>query len=412
MPSLDIYKKIKGNTKTIGEGHKNQSDMVLEATWNNDINSKIAWFYDQDRDDEYELSDDLHPYKSQTKIPIEIKFYEIEYNSLSKDETGMHIMFKPSFNYQEAVPYYDREYKNVVDSVWPIGMYMDCADSKGIYHRYLVVGQYRHYANQFPSYIVLPCDFKLRWIANQQKYSCWGVLRSQNSYNSGLWTDYRITSIENQKLFWCPYSPTTVDVFYDTRCAISGPRQEPIVWSVSKVEDMNVKGIIRLTFKQDRWNSHTDLIEYNEDGEYIGAWCDYYKAGVPIEEEEYTLIPSSSIHSIITYSGIKPEIKVEGSCKKFTVKFYNDEDNENPIPVYNGVWSFKIQTKNELNEDIFVDCSDLVEYEDITPEEEEYYKIIKVKFIGNDEWLNRDMRVYYTSETGINTYIAINIVGL
>ena len=30
---------------------------------------------------------------------------------------------------------------------------------------------------------------------------------------------------------------------------------------------MNVKGIIRTTYKQDRWNSHTDLIEYDEDGD-------------------------------------------------------------------------------------------------------------------------------------------------
>lgn len=216
---------------------------------------------------------------------------------------------------------------------------------------------------------------------------------------------YRITSIENQKLFWCPYSPTTVELFYDTRCAISGPRQEPLVWSISKVEDMNVKGIIRLTFKQDRWNSHTDIIEYNDNGDYIGAWCDYYKDGVPIKDEEYTDIPSPTTHSIITYAGLKPEIKVGGSYKKFTVTFYDDELNENVVPVPSGSWEFKIC---ELN----LDASDLVVYEDITPAGEDMYKQIKVKFIGNDEWISKNLHIWYISDTGIKSHINVNIVGI
>ena len=405
MPSLDTYKRMKGNASTIGHVHKEQSDMIMEATWDRDIDSRVVYFYDQDRDDEYDLSDDLHPYNSKTKIPVEVKLFEMEYNSLAKDETGQHIIFKPSFDYKKAIPYYDKEYRDVVDSMFPVGLYMDAPDSKGIYHRYLVVGQYRHYANQFPSYIVLPCDFKLRWIANQQKYSCWGVLRSQSSYNSGLWTDYKVTSTENQKLFWCPYSPTTVELFYDTRCAISGPRFEPIVWSISKVEDMNVKGIIRLTFKQDRWNSHTDVIEYNDNGDYVGAWCDYYKDGVPIKDEEYTDIPSPTIHSVITYAGLKPEVKVGGSYKKFTVTFYDDELNENVIPALPGHWEFKIC---ELN----LDASDLILYEDITPVGEYMYKQIKVKFIGNDEWINKNLHIWYISDTGVKSRINVNIVGI
>ena len=172
-----------GNASTIGEIHKNQSDMVMEMTWNRDIDAKIAYFYDMERDEEFDVPDDLHPDKTHKKIPIEVKMFEMEYNSLSKDETGQHLIFKPSFNYKEVIPYYDKEFADAVGSQFPVGLYLDYPDSKGIYHRYIVVGQYRHYSNQFPSYIVLPCDFKLRWIANQKKYSCWGSLRSQSSYN-------------------------------------------------------------------------------------------------------------------------------------------------------------------------------------------------------------------------------------
>ena len=219
-----------------------------------------------------------------------------------------------------------------------------------------------------------------------------------------MWVAYRFVSPENQKIFWMPYNDTTAKIFYDVRCAISEPRPEPLCWSVSKVEDMNVKGIIRLTFKQDRYNSHTDITETDEYGN-ICTWCDLAKDGVPIEEEQHTLIPPALIHSVITYSGLKPDIKVNGSGKRFTVKFYNDEENKEEIPVLDGRWEFTICKDND-------DASDLIEYEDITPEGEEYYKQIKVKFIGSDENINKDLHIWYISDSGIRTFINVNIVGL
>lgn len=179
MPDLDFYKRKSGGVKTSGQAHKRQSDVIMEATWNRDIDSRIGWFYDQDHDDEFEVEDALHPEKSKTKIPVEIKLFEMEYNSLAKDEVAYHIMFKPS--YEPNIPYYDEKFAKPLGATYPTGLYMDAADSKGIYHRWLVVGQYRHYSNQFPTYLVLPTDHKLQWIYDHKKYESWGVLRSQNS---------------------------------------------------------------------------------------------------------------------------------------------------------------------------------------------------------------------------------------
>ena len=139
MPSMDTLRRRMGSAAAIGQIHKNQSDLVYEMTWDRDIDSRIGYFYDQKRDDEFDVSDDLHPQRSNTKIPIEIKFFEMEYNSLAKDEVGYHIAFKPGFDYKKSVPFYEEEYKNVVDSIWPIGLYADIPDSKGIFHRYLVI---------------------------------------------------------------------------------------------------------------------------------------------------------------------------------------------------------------------------------------------------------------------------------
>lgn len=180
MPSLDLYKKI-NNSKTIGQAHKKQSDMIMESTWDTDIDSRIGWFYDQEHDDQFELGNNLNPERSRSKIPIEIKLFEMEYNSLAKDEVAYHLMFKPS--YQPNVPYYDEKFVKTYNAHFPIGLYFDAADSKGIYHRWLVVGQYREYSNQFPTYLVLPCDFCLKWIYQNKKMSSWSVLRSQSSYN-------------------------------------------------------------------------------------------------------------------------------------------------------------------------------------------------------------------------------------
>ena len=56
--------------------------------------------------------------------------------------------------------------------------------------------------------------------------------------------------------------------------------------------------------------------------------------------------------------------------------------------------------------------SDLIVYEDITPVGEDMYKQIKVKFIGNDEWISKNLHIWYISDTGIKSRINVNIVGI
>ena len=78
MPSFELYKKLNG-AKTVGEATKMQSDMDIEATWDNDMDSKMAYFYSQEYDDEFDVKDDLHPELSASKIPVEVKLFEMEY---------------------------------------------------------------------------------------------------------------------------------------------------------------------------------------------------------------------------------------------------------------------------------------------------------------------------------------------
>ena len=391
MPSFEMYKKLNGPTN-VGEAVKAQSDRIMEATWYNDMDAKTAYFYSQEYDDEFETRDGLHPEKSLSKIPVEVKLFEMEYNSLAKDEVAWHLLFKPSFDYHDVIPYYDELFVKNLHATFPCGMYFDYPDSKGIYHRWLCVGLYREHGNQFPTYLALPCDHKLQWIYDRKKYESWGVLRSQSSYNSGIWTDYRITTIENQKICWLSFNEKTSTIFYDQRTAISEPRKEPVVWKCSKVEDMNVKGIIRLTFAQDQWRPHTDYIETDPDGTVIGLWADYYTdSGVAPEKE---LPKEDNVYSEITYVG-KPNIKVGGSFKKFTVTFYDEGD---PIDYKLGHWSFAIDG---------VDASSLIQTDTTDVDQNQ----IKVKFTGSEDYMGKTLKVEYSSTTGIVSSVDIQITG-
>lgn len=393
MPKLDYYRRK--HKTTIGQIHKAQSDMVMEATWDTDIASRIGWFYDQDNDDQFNQEYNINSEKSKTKIPVEIKFFEMEYNSLAKDEVSQHIMFKPS--YQPNIPYYDDKFAKPLHAEFPIGLYCDIADSRGVYQRWLVVGQYREHTNQFPSYLVLPCNHKLQWIYKGKKFESWCVLRSQNSYNSGLWTDYRITSQENQKIVWLPFNDKTKTIFYDQRIAISQERETPVAWSCSKVEDMTVKGIARYTFKQDKWDQHRDYIEYDNDNNVVGIWCDWFDNGIIPSDNDAT---PSVIHSTITYSGIKPEIKIGGSYKKFTVTFYNNDEQVNH---HNGIWKFTIDESDVsdlLEVKYFGDSTDLLENQ------------CKIKFIGGDKYIGKTIVAAYESIDGITSNVEMNLIGL
>lgn len=387
MPSLETYRKKLG-CGSVGEFHKKQSDMLMELTWDNDLASQTAYLYDQAHDDEFYLSELQH--KNTQKIPVEVKFYEIEYNSLAKDTVPYHIMFKPS--YVPNVPYYKDNFENPYGSQFPIGLYIDLRDGNGNYQRWLIVDQYRDDSIQFPSYLVLPCNHKLQWIYKGKKYESWCVLRSQNSYNSGVWTNYKETTIENQKVVWLPTNPKTQTIYYDQRVVISAPRETPIIWQCSKVEEINVRGISRYTFAQTKWNDHTDYIEKNEDGQIIGMWGDYFSTGLtptPIEDDEK---PIPKLHAKIQVVG-KPEIMI-GYTKRLKLSFFDEDEKE--VEVITGLWEFSCGAE-EMKEHISVT--------QITNDQ------IEIKLDCEDDYIGEILLVTYTSYNGVSATAEIVIGG-
>lgn len=398
MPSFSFCKSVYGSP-TVGRAHKEESDDVMLATWDNDIQSCVAYLYDFYHDDEPLTLIGLNPENSKTKTPVDIKFIVNSYNSENKDQVGFHIQFKPRSSC--AVSYYEEVLgSGKYEAEYPIGLYCDIPDEKGIYRKWLIVENGNHLGLQFPTYYVLPCDHIFQWVNNNKKYQMAGVSRKQNSYNSGVWTDYRITTVENQRKCILPMNDISTTIFYNQRIAISAPIAEPIVWKCSKVEQTSPKGISHLTFAQDHWDEHHDYIEHiNPDdpkSKVIGIWCDYFQYDITPEDAMSEDVFENNIHSVITYSGAKPEIKINGNKKTFTVDFYDKEEH---IEFREGTWS------------ILLDDVDIIEDPELIDAVVQDNKL-KFKYMGKNTDIGKILTVRYSSTDNIVSEVQMELRAL
>lgn len=259
---LELYKKrLRASGNHMGEALKNQSDMIMNNTFTRDIAYRKCYIDNQ---------------------PVDAKYLVHTYYSISKDAVDYHLQFRPGVHY-------------------PIGTYVDIPDDVGTYNRWLIVG--RSDEPQFVKYNVLKCNWTFKWIVNGVVHECLGVLRSRNSYNSGLWTDFYSTTVENQTQLIVPTNEITQTIYYNMRFLISDNKTNPIAWEVSKLEDTFPVGITKITLKQDLFNPNTDNKEL--------MIADYYKNKVLDENPE-------KVEYEITYSG-KPNLKVGGSYKTYSI---------------------------------------------------------------------------------------------
>lgn len=203
MPSLQTARRIanaKNNgAKTIGQIYKEQSDNLMEITWDNDIQSKHCYIYDYFHDDfittyaddgitplfSYTLKEGM-TYKNTHKTPIDAKFIIKSYQSMDKDQVEYYLQFKPSqrthFKEHDEL-YYFEEYRKKYGNDNFVGLYVDIPDSEGIYKKWMICRT--EISNQFPKYLILPCTYELMWIEkngkDRIKRRMWSVLRQQLS---------------------------------------------------------------------------------------------------------------------------------------------------------------------------------------------------------------------------------------
>lgn len=376
--SFSDYGKILGYNSQ-GRAHKGNSDMIMDATWFRDIQAQTAYVYDYYHDlksEEKFRLDDLHPDIDERKTPLDIKFIRHAKQTYDKDQVTFWIQMRPG---QECnLDYYDEVLGGRYDALFPIGCYIDILHDDNKYHRWLVVDRANWNGNQFPTFEILKCDKVFQWIHDDKKYQCAGVLRSQNSYNSGLWTDYKITTVEDQQKFAVPMTRETETLFYNHRLIIDTKvKSEPRAWLISKINRISPNGVCRVTLTQDTYNQHTDYIEYDESGDIIGMWADYYRSSV----EPAPIVPDepSDITVVISCTG-KHQLKVGGSEKTLTASFIDVDGNS--VEYQSGDWAFTI------------DGDDVSNLLTLTPVSDGK---VKVKFDGDDTYINKILTATFTS---------------
>lgn len=341
MPSLQTARRVanaKNNgAKTIGQIYKKQSDWAMEQTWDNDIQSKICYIYDFYHDDQPRLAEGM-TYENTTKTRIDAKFIVKSYQSMDKDQVDYYIQFKPTqkthFSEGDELYYFETDYRKKYHNDNFIGLFIDIPNDENIYEKWMILRT--EPANQFPKYLILKCNYELMWIENNGtekiKRRMWSVLKIQSSYNSGLWTDLRFTSQENQDKVWLPLNPITEKIWYtnesskNMRVLVSSFTDNAIAWQISKVENAQPLGIQKLTLYQDFFDQHRDYIEKDSDGNIIGMWASYFDSEIAPTDPSTPTTPPSSITARISAS--TSTIKVGGSYKNLTVNLFNNSNED------------------------------------------------------------------------------------
>lgn len=329
-------KSMSSYGKTPGQIRKNMSDEIIENSWYEDIQSRTCYIYDYFTDDESEIAkckNILHSSDTK-KTKIDAKFIVTQYGTLAKDQPEYHLQFRPS---QKQPAWFDK-IEERYQSEFPIGLYIDIPDDRGIYRRWLICAY--EYGNQFIKYSILPCNYRFGWVYEGKFYTMWGVARLRNSYNSGVWAEYTTTTIENQDQMWLPMNEISEKLFYDQRIIVSSLIKEPITWRITKVENFHPFGINKLTLGQIKFNPDTDY--YDADSRI------WFADGIGCIKDNNTEV-TPSMYSRIIYNYSSNVIKHGGSAKNISAKFFaNDEE----VIIDDIIWEFKLN-----NEDIseFID---------------------------------------------------------
>jgi hypothetical protein len=182
----------------------------------------------------------------------------------------------------------------------------------------------------------------LKWIHEGKIYESLGIQRIQQSYNAGSWDGDRLTFVDNITSVILPTNLDSLTISYNKRFIISDERrQPPLVYQVSKIEDIQPIGLTEFKFTQENFDPIHDNAEL--------MICNHYDS--PIEPEAPNIEEELKGAATITYSGTKPTIKVGGSYKTFTPAF-SDET------VTVSKW-----TISDENGDISGDTNYIIEYD-------------------------------------------------
>lgn len=301
MIMLDLFKARMASQGAVqAQAYLHNADMAIDKTFTRDPAYREVYI--------------THMPSGIVNQKMDAKFIIDTRRSLSSDEEVYKLMFRPHIKV-------------------PLGSYVDIPDDTGELQRWLII--LNDHQPQFPMYYILKCNWVLKWMYEGKAYKCECVQRTQSSYNSGLWTDYNFTSVENQTIMWLPTTPYVQTLSYNQRILINDEgRQIPLAWELSKVLDTIPIGITRLTFKQVQADMHSDCGKFgianfcpraNKDANDYEA-CKYCTIAEPFYIDAALQMPIEEPRKgRITYNGKDASLRVGGSAKTFTAEYWNSD---------------------------------------------------------------------------------------
>ena len=335
----------------MGKSLKRQSDVIMDATFTRDIAYRKCYIQDKDvhfpeqtiegyrkAKSVYAGKSEYDPKRMKGFKPIDAKYLVKSYYSISGDTIDYYLQFRPNAHGKNP---------NI-----RVGAYVFIPDDLGVYNLWLIVA--RDDRPQFPQFYVLRCDFVAKWYISESDrinyegvhvdtgtYFAWAVARIQSSYNSGIWTDYLTTSVENQKKIWLPTNSDTQTVIYNEHITISNNPLRRTSWEVTKVIDTEPIGLTKITLAQQlEYSSRDDLCWVNTTSNQLsdtehGVDYDFFQQRTN-DKVQHAPTDEQVVHnSIISFSGVKPNLKCGGSYKTFTANFYNN----GKLTEYTPYWS-------------------------------------------------------------------------
>lgn len=400
MPSLMTAKRISSvktsGAKNIGQIHKENSDFFMEETWDNDIQSKICYIYDFYHDDQPDRKDHM-TYENTTKHRIDAKFIVSKHQSIDKDQVEYHLQFRPSqpveFDERNPLFYFQENYHDRYGIEFPVGMYCDIPDEKGVYRKWIIVQ--KEDGNQFIKYLILPCDYRLCWVEKKGhqriKRKMWGTQRIQQSYTIGTYTDRYFTRLDNQGKLWLPLNDITENIWYsdeeskNMRVIVGAPTAHPIAWRITKVENAKPVGIQKLTLYQDVYDQNKDYIERDESGHIVAMWADYYDiTSYPIDPDDEQCGNTDVVCKLNTTT---PLIKIGGSYKLITAEYFDSSKINITENFLNNTskWSFTI---------------DNIDVTDIISVIQDAFNKIKIRFPNSRKYLGKLLNIRFDDSEG------------
>lgn len=242
----DLYSKrmelLYGTAGTVGSRLKENSSIIENITFSNNVNYKRGILYDWDMNKLEEVDFKLEKHRTNVAEEREIEYF---------------IHFRPGYN--PEFKFKDKYFRQ--DGKERLGFYLDIPDDdKGTVTKWILAG--KDDKEIFDRYNAFKCNWCFEWVDKDNKYhSCIGVLRDYNDSSAkGVNNSLMESSqIEGATSFLMPTNRDTSTIRPGTRFMVSDGLDRPQTYEIIKIRDTSPAGTTKVYTRQCLYNTHTDV---------------------------------------------------------------------------------------------------------------------------------------------------------